>query len=178
ARWIPRPPTSVIWRPTSPPATPTERSATWRAPGRAARPRTSCGRRSPSPSAPTRRRRTPTSSRSGRSAELEGGPERALDGGDAPLVARVEDPLLDPLGADQPRLRQDLQVLAGRGRADPQLVGDEQPAHAIPHEVAVLLRREVPPRPLQPVEDQQPPLVGEGLGDVHIHGKHIRQFAN
>jgi len=39
---------------------------TWQVPGPPARPRTSCARRSASPSGPTRPRPTPTSWRSGR----------------------------------------------------------------------------------------------------------------
>src|SRR5215470_14441799 len=49
---------------------------------------------------------------------LPGRAEGALHLGDALLVALVERPLLDAPGADQPGVREDAQMLAGRGMAD------------------------------------------------------------
>ena len=58
-------------------------------------------------------------------------PRCALDVGNPLLVALVERPLLDPLAANQPRLREDAQMLARRRLTDAELVGDEEAADAV-----------------------------------------------
>ena len=69
------------------------------------------------------------------------------------LIALIERPLLDPFGAQQPCLRQHLEVFA-RGRwADPELRGDEYPTDAVRDQVAVDLGRKVGRRILQPREN-------------------------
>src|SRR5262245_56237918 len=85
---------------------------------------------------------------SGRGRPLPGRAELAFDLGDPFLVALVKGPLLDPLGAHQPRLRQDPQVLT-RGRlAHAELGRDEHTAHAVAHEIAVDLTAKVDARRL------------------------------
>src|SRR5262249_2277642 len=79
--------------------------------------------------------------------------ELFLDGPDARLVPPVERPLLDPLATHEAGLGEDFQVLAERGRADPQLPGDEHGADAVLHEVPVDLGREMGSRILQPLEN-------------------------
>src|SRR6185437_9988446 len=75
----------------------------------------------------------------------------------------VEGPLLDALGGDQTGGGQDPHVLADRRLADAQLLGDEEAADAVANQVAVNLLAEMRPRRAQPLEDRQPPLVGERL---------------
>src|SRR6185295_4548594 len=89
--------------------------------------------------------------------------ELPLDRCNALFVALVEGPLLDPLRPQQPRVHEDAQVLARRRPTHAELVGDEYPAYAVAHEVAVRLRRKVIARLLEPREDLQPALVGERL---------------
>src|SRR3990167_5158949 len=93
-----------------------------------------------------------------------------LDGlghfGDADVVAAVERPLLDLGGRHQARLDQDPHVFAQGRVADAQLLGQPDAAHPVGDQVAVDLRREVPHRVLQPLQDLQPPLVGERAEDV------------
>src|SRR6266567_4232266 len=107
---------------------------------------------------------------------LPGRAERALHLGDALLVTLVERPLLDALGANESRVRQDPQLLAGGRLAHAELVRDEHAAHAVAHEVAVDLPRKVRARRLEPAEDLQALLVRERLGDVDRN--HLRHFAN
>src|SRR5439155_6159244 len=107
---------------------------------------------------------------------LPGRSKGALRGGDLLLVPLVERPLLDPPRPHQPGAREDLQMLARGGLADPELLSDEHAADPVLDEVAVYLRREVRPRPLQPGEDLEPALVGQSLG--HVDRKHLRHFAN
>src|SRR5688572_13694033 len=85
--------------------------------------------------------------------------DRPLDLADAGLVALVEDPLLDPLRFDEPRLREHLEVNARRRLADAELLGDQDAAHAVLYEVPVHLRRKVRLRVLEPLENLQPALV-------------------
>src|SRR6185369_1501375 len=102
--------------------------------------------------------------------------ERALDLGDALFVPLVEGPLLDPLAADEPGVREDPQMLA-RGRlAHAELGGDEHTAHAVAHQIAVDLPGKVRARRLEPAENLQPLLVRERLRD--LDRDHLRHFAN
>src|SRR5262249_7731906 len=72
------------------------------------------------------------------------------------LVALVELPAGHPLRGDEAGARERLQV-GGRGRlSDAELVGDEDHAHAVLHEVAVTLRWELRLGVLEPLEDLQP----------------------
>src|SRR6266851_3888890 len=80
---------------------------------------------------------------------------------DARLVALVENPLLDARAPDQPRLGQDLQMLADSGLTDAELLGDEDRAHAVLDQIAVHLRRKMAARILQPFQNLQAALVGE-----------------
>src|SRR4051812_30115042 len=74
---------------------------------------------------------------------LEGVTEHPACLGDALLVAAVEGPLLDPLRPDEPEARECFEVTVRARLRHPQLVGDEDAADAVPHQVAVDLRREV-----------------------------------
>src|SRR5215831_17920668 len=69
------------------------------------------------------------------------------------LVPPVEGPLLDTLRPDQTGLDEHPHVLAHGRLTQPELLGDEQPAHAVFDQIAVHLRTEVPGRLLQPAED-------------------------
>src|SRR3954463_1558944 len=80
---------------------------------------------------------------------LPGGAEETPDLGDALLVAAVERPLADALGAQEAGLRQDAKVLACRRLSDPELLRDEQAADAVADQVARLLRRKVAARILE-----------------------------
>src|SRR5215510_13881314 len=93
--------------------------------------------------------------------------------GDPLLVALVEDPLLDPLASDQARPGEQLQVLAAGRRADAQLLGDEQCAHAVFGEVAVALRWEVGHRVTQPLQDLKALLAAQGLDEIYVKHKGI-----
>src|SRR5947207_13292373 len=86
---------------------------------------------------------------------LESATERPPRLGDALLVPPVEGPLLDAPGPDQPESGEDLEMLVRARLAHPQLVGDEEAADAVLDQIAVDLRGEVGPRPLEPVEDGQ-----------------------
>src|SRR5207237_7557694 len=79
--------------------------------------------------------------------------DRALDRADRVLVAPVEGPLLDALGAQQAGLGQHLQMLAHGRLADAELLGDQHAANAVARQVAVDLRRKMPLWLLQPFED-------------------------
>ena len=83
--------------------------------------------------------------------------------GDPFLIPPIERPLPDPLRLQQAGLRQDAQVLAGGRLADAQFFGDEETAHAVTNQVAVLLRREVGFGVLEPFENREAALVGHGL---------------
>ncbi len=90
------------------------------------------------------------------------------------LVALIENPLLDPLAADQSRLGQDLQMLADGRLAYAELFGDQHRAHSVIHEIAVDLLAEMAARILQPVEDLEALVAGKraqrlgGIGFGHI----------
>jgi hypothetical protein len=94
---------------------------------------------------------------------LPGRSKRPLGLGDPLLIPLVERPLLDPLGAHEPSLRQNPQVLTRRRLTDAEFLRDEHAAHAIPDEVAVDLPRKVRAGLLEPVEDLQAAFVGERL---------------
>jgi hypothetical protein len=85
-------------------------------------------------------------------------------------------PLPDLLAGDQARPRQQLQVLTAGRRADAELLGDEQRAHAVLDQVAVALRGEIGHRVTQPVKDLEALLAGEGLDEVHV--EHVGIMAN
>jgi threonine dehydratase len=54
-------------------------------------------------------------------------------------------------------------VLAQRRLGDAELLGDQDPAHAVFHQVAIHLRAEMGLWILQPLQNLQPPVVGQGL---------------
>src|ERR671919_551751 len=94
-------------------------------------------------------------------ARLHSGRYGLLELFDAGLVASVEGPLLDPFGTKEPGLQQAPEVLACGRLADAELLGDEQPAHAVLDQIAVDLRWKVRLGLLQPLQDQEPALVGQ-----------------
>src|SRR5207249_9362771 len=102
---------------------------------------------------------------------LPGRAERALHLGDPLLVTLVERPLLDPLGADESGVRQDSQMLAGGRLADTELRRDEHAAHAVAHEIAVGLAREVRARRLEPAEDLSTYLLVGAWGGAGREGR-------
>src|SRR6185437_111724 len=102
--------------------------------------------------------------------------EFLLGPGDAFLHALVEDPLPDLRAPHQARLGQQLQVLAARRRAYPQLLGDKLRAHAVLHQVTVALRGKVGHRVTQPLQDPQALLAAQGLDEVDV--KHQGIMAN
>ena len=93
----------------------------------------------------------------------------ALRAAQAGGVTPVEHPLFDFPGAQQARGCEYAQVLT-RGRlADAELLGDAQATDPVAHQVAVDLRRKVPPRILQPLQDLHPLAAGESLRDPYVH---------
>src|SRR5258708_7322413 len=104
---------------------------------------------------------------------LDLGQYRFLDLADARLVAPVECPLLDTLGAQQSSLGQHFEVLAHRRLAHAQLFGDQHTTDAVLDQVAVDLRPEMRLRVFQPLQDEKPPPAGE-----RAHGRHYSQIAN
>src|SRR6266540_849238 len=95
--------------------------------------------------------------------------EHPLDLGDAFLVALIERPLLELLGAQDTDGGEQPQVLACGGLAHAQLVGDEQAADPISHQIAVTLGWEVRYRVLQPLQDDQPLLARESLEHIDLN---------
>src|SRR5437588_10758004 len=104
------------------------------------------------------------------------GEDRRLQFGDTGLVAFVERPLLDALGADQSCPRQDLQMFAHGRLAHAELLGDQYAADPVPDEIAVDLDAEMRPRAFQPLQDQEPAVARKrpqsGL-DVIVKRSHI-----
>lgn len=86
--------------------------------------------------------------------------------GDPFLIALVKGPLPDPFRPHQTGLHEDAQVLAGGGLADAELLGNEDSADAVADEVTVDLLREVPARILEPAQDFQALLIGQGLHQI------------
>lgn len=95
--------------------------------------------------------------------------ERALDRHDSLLIALIERPLPDPLGSNESRLHQDSQMLAGGWLPDPELLRNEQAAHAVVDEIAFSLWGEVRSWILQPSENLETSVVGQGLD--HVSGQ-------
>ncbi len=62
-------------------------------------------------------------------------------------------------------------MLAGRRCADSELLCDENAADTVADQIAVDLSRKMRPWPLEPGQDLQTALVGEGLDD--LNGDHI-----
>src|SRR3569833_67158 len=89
------------------------------------------------------------------------GAEQAACRFQAVLVTLVEGPALGALGLDQACRGQDAHVLAQGRRRNPELVGDEEAAHAVLHEVAIHLRRNMPSVLAQPIEYLQPLVAGQ-----------------
>jgi len=90
-----------------------------------------------------------------------------LGGGDLRFIAPIHCPPLDPLGPDKLGGNQYPHVLAERGRADPELLGDQRATHAILYQIAVYLRREMRARIAQPFQDPEPPLVRQRAQNAH-----------
>ena len=94
---------------------------------------------------------------------------------DSGLVALVERPLLDALGACQTRLAQNLHVFA-RGRlAYAKLACNQASANPILHQIAIDLRREVLGRVLKLLKNLQPALVRES---PDCDGRYLSQLPN
>jgi len=86
------------------------------------------------------------------------------------FIALVKRPLFDALGAHQPGLQQDLHVFAGGGLAHAQFFGDQDAANAVVDQVPVDLGPEVLSRVLEPFEDLQAAVVGQGAQcRFHFH---------
>jgi len=80
---------------------------------------------------------------------------------DLGLIALVERPLFDALGAHQSGPQQDLHMFAGGRLAHAQFFGDQDAANAVFDEVSIHLRAEVLARLLQPFQDLQAAVVGQ-----------------
>lgn len=91
--------------------------------------------------------------------DLEIGGYQLFECPDVRFIPLVESPLLDPLCAQESSLCEDLQMFARRRLAHAKLLGDEQPADTILHEIPVHLGTEVRHRVLQPVENLQTPFI-------------------
>ena len=97
--------------------------------------------------------------------------DEALDLVDLRFVAPVERPFLHPLAADEAGLHEDPEVFAEAGLGDLQLRGDQDAADTVVDEIAIDLRRKVPPRLLEPLENLEAPGVGQGSKcavEIHI----------
>jgi hypothetical protein len=95
--------------------------------------------------------------------QLHLGENEFLDFADARFVTLIEDPLFDPLSANQTRPRQNLQMFA-RGRlANAQLAGDRQAAHAVREQISIDLRGKMLGWMPEPVQDLEPAFIGERL---------------
>lgn len=81
--------------------------------------------------------------------------------GDFRLIALIESPFLDPLAANQAGLRKNAQMLAGCGLGDAQFPCDKDRAHAVFHQIAIHLGREVPGGAFEPLQYLQPPVIGK-----------------
>jgi hypothetical protein len=92
---------------------------------------------------------------------LDGRRNYFLDFSDARFISPVERPLFDAFRAHQPGPVQYLQMLAGRGLANPHPPGDKHPADPVLNQIAVNLRRKMLLRILQPGENLQPPCAGK-----------------
>jgi cysteine synthase len=90
-------------------------------------------------------------------------PDRAFDTTNRLLIALVERPLLEPLGAEQASLGQHLQVFADRRLADAELLGNQHAANAILDQVSIDLRPEMAGGILQPFQNLQATFVGQGF---------------
>lgn len=87
------------------------------------------------------------------------------------LITSVKRPLLDALAVDESGLGEDFEVLAQGGVTHAQFLSDVGTANPITHEIAVHLRRKMPRGLTQPLEDLQPPRIGDGAQhalSVHI----------
>jgi hypothetical protein len=57
--------------------------------------------------------------------------------------------------------------MLARGRlAHLELARDQEPAHPVAHEIAVDLAGKMRARALQPMQDEEPAVVGNGLGGI------------
>src|SRR5688500_3702972 len=102
---------------------------------------------------------------SGSQALADRRPRRA----DRSFVALVEGPLPDLGGSQQAGVGHHLQVDAGGGLADAELLRQKETTDTIAHQIAIDLRREVRTRILQPLEDLQPLLVGQCTKEIDAH---------
>ena len=96
-------------------------------------------------------------------ADLDLAGNQVFDFSDSIFIAFVKRPFLDSLTANQTRLRKDPKMFARGGLAHSQLPGDKNGADAVLDQVAIHLRRKVPRRVLEPVEDQQPARVCQSV---------------
>ena len=84
---------------------------------------------------------------------------QGLKGLDADFISLVERPLFDSPGLKKSCLGQNLQMLASCGLAYAQLLGNEQTADAVFHQVPVHLGAKVRLRVFEPIQDLNPPLI-------------------
>jgi hypothetical protein len=104
-------------------------------------------------------------------AELQLNPcnNGTLDFRDMGFVALIKRPLLDPLGPQESSLRQDFQVLADRGLAHSEFLGNKHAADTVGYEISVDLRPKMRLRALEPFQDQTPPVVRQRpQRNIHI----------
>src|SRR3954453_20826044 len=96
----------------------------------------------------------------------------SLERADGGFVALVEGPLADALEGHEAGAGKRLQVCRGGGLGDAQLPRDEDDAAGVLHQVAVLLRRKVRTRILEPLQYLEPFVAREQCEDVC--GRHRR----
>ena len=82
--------------------------------------------------------------------------ELALEVADRAFVALVERPLPDPLGRNEARPGELLEMGRRGGLGYAQFVGDEDHANAVRDEVSVALRREIRDWIAEPIKDLHP----------------------
>jgi hypothetical protein len=103
-------------------------------------------------------------------AALDASGNRLFQPLDFRFIPLVKRPLFDAFCFYESSLQEDFHMLAGGGLAHPELLGNERAANAVFHQVAIDLRAKVLPRVLQPIEDLQASVVGQGPQcQLHLH---------
>lgn len=95
--------------------------------------------------------------------------EHLLQSSDALLVPPIKRPLLDPLGCHKAASDEHLHVDTQGRLANAELLRDRHAANPVTNQVAVNLPRETRLRVLEPLEDQETPVVGKSLKLVDHH---------
>lgn len=103
-------------------------------------------------------------------ATLERRRDKGFEFADGGLVALIKGPLFNAFAADETGESEDFQMLAGGRLRHAELARDKNAANAVFNEVAVDLGREMAARALQPVQDKQPAVIGDGAqSEFKIH---------